>query len=149
MPLQQRVGDDLGQPPAPGDREQMLLALGLCEFDQILGRQPRRFGQHRTGDRDLVVLREAADHGRRRLLDGGELRAHFGERNARGDIGQRAQLDGPDQAFEHVAEQLDLLAIAAVGGQQKQVGDALEGFEMLFGRTGLDGRIDFVGDRLF
>ena len=94
MPLQQRIGDDLGQPPAPGDREQMRLAFGLRQRDQILGRQPRRFGQHRPRDRDLVIVGQAADHGRRRLLDGGELRAHFGERDARGDIGQRAQLDG-------------------------------------------------------
>ena len=32
------------------------------------------------------------------------------------DIGQRAQLDGPDQPFQHVAEQLDLFAGIAVGG---------------------------------
>ena len=149
MPLQQRIGDDLGQPPAPGDREQMLLALGLRELDQIVGRKPRRFGQHRPRNRNLVILRQAADHGRRRLLDGGELRAHFGERNARRDIGQRAQLDGPDQPFQHVAEQLDLFAGIAVGGHQKQVGDLPQRIQMFFRRAGLDGRLDFVGDRSF
>ena len=94
-------------------------------------------------------MRQAADHGRGRLLDGGELRAHFGERDARGDIGQRAQLDGPDQPFQHVAEQLDLFAGIAVGGQQKQVGDLLQRIQMFFRRTGLDGGLDFVGDRSF
>ena len=60
MPLQQRVGDHLGQPPASGDRQQMLLALGLRQLDQVFGRQPRRFGQHRPRDRDLVVVAPAA-----------------------------------------------------------------------------------------
>ena len=130
MPLQQRLGDDLGQPPAPGDRQQMLLALGLRQLDQVLGRQPRQFGQHRPRNRDLVIVGQAADHVGGRLLDGSELRAHFGERDPRGDIGQRAQLDGPDQPFEHVAEQLDLFAGIAVGGQQKQVGDLLQLIQM-------------------
>ena len=127
----------------------MLLALGLRERDQIVGRKPRRFGQHGPRNRNLVILRQAADHGRRRLLDGGELRAHFGERNARRDIGQRAQLDGPDQPFQHVAEQLDLFAGIAVGGHQKQVGDLPQRIQMFFRRAGLDGRLDFVGDRSF
>ena len=127
----------------------MLLALGLRQLDQVVGRQPRRFGQHRPRDRDLVVVGEPPDHAGRRLLDGGELRAHLGERDARGDIGQRAQLDGPDQPFQHVAEQLDLFAGIAVGGQQKQVGDLLQRIQVFFGRAGLDGRLDFVGDRSF
>ena len=124
----------------------MLLALGLRQLHQILGRQPRQFGQHGSGDRNLVIVREAADHGHRRLLDRGELRAHFGERDARGDIGQRAQLDGPDQPFQHVAEQLDLFAGIAVGGHQKQVGDLPQRIQMFFGRTGLDGRLDLLSD---
>ena len=147
MPLQQRVGDDLGQPPAPGDREQMLLAFGLRQLDQILGRQPRRFGQHRPGDRDLVIVaRAGGPRPAGACLIGGELRAHLGERDARGDIGQRAQLDGPDQPFQHVAEQLDLFAGIAVGGHQKQVGDLPQRIQMFFGRAGLDGRLDLVGD---
>ena len=149
MPLQQRIGDDLGQPPASGDRQQMLLALGLRQFDQVLGAQPRRFGQHRPRDRDLVIVRQAADHVRRRLLDGGELRAQFGERDARRDVGQRAQLDGPDQPFQHVAEQLDLFAGIAVGGAQKQVGDLLQRIQMFVGGAGRDGRLDLVGNRSF
>ncbi len=91
--------------------------------------------------------RQMPDHVRRRLRHRGQLRAHFGQRNPRADIGERPDLDGPDQAFQHVAEQLDLFAIAAVGGQQKQVRHALEGFEVFFGRAGLDGGFDFVGDR--
>ena len=149
MPRQQRVGDDLGQPPAPRNRQQMLLAFGLREFDQILRRQPRRFGQHGGRDRNLVVMREAANDGRRRLLDGGELAAHFGQRHPRSYIGQRPQLDGLDQPLQHVAEQLDLLAAAAFGGQQEQLGDPLDGLEVLFRRAGPDGRLDLVGDRSF
>ena len=149
MPLQQRVGDDLVQPPAPGDRQQMLLAFGFREFDQVLRRQPRGFRQHRPRDRDLVMPRQPADHAGRRLLDGGELRAHFGERDAGGDIGQRADLDGLDQALQHVAEQLDLLAGITVGGVQEQVGDPPDGFEMLVGGGGLDGGLDLIGDRSF
>ena len=52
MPLQQRVGDDLGQPPPPGDRQQMLLALGLGEFDQIVAQVAKPDG---------VVIVAAAD----------------------------------------------------------------------------------------
>jgi hypothetical protein len=58
----------------------------------------------------------------------------------RGDIGQRAQLDGPDQPFQHVAEQLDLFAGIAVGGHQKQVGDLPQRIQVFFRRAGLDGR---------
>ena len=86
---------------------------------------------------------------RRRLLDGSQLRAHFGERNARGDIGQRAQLDGPDQSLEHVAEQLDLLAGIAISLQQEQVGNPANRLDMFFRRTGRNGRIDFVGNGFF
>jgi hypothetical protein len=125
----------------------MRLAFALHQFDQILRRQPRGFGEHGTRDGNLVMPGEAANDRRRRLLDGGELAAHFGQRNARRDIGQRSDLDGLDQALQHVAEQLDLLAAAAVDRRQKQVGDAPEGFEVLFRRTGLDGRLDLVGDR--
>ena len=149
MPRQQRVGDDFGQPPAAGNREQMLLALGLRQFDQILRRQPRGFGQHRAARSKSRRAGEPANDRWRRLLDGGELGAHFGERDARADIGQRAELDGLDQAFEHVAEQLDLFAAIAVGGQQKQVRHALDGLEMFFRRAGLDGGLDFVGDGSF
>ena len=149
MPLQQRVGDDLVQPPAPRDRQQVLLAFGFREFDQVLRRQPRGFRQHRPRDRNFVMPRQPADHAGRRLLDGGELRAHFGERDAGGDIGQRADLDGLDQALQHVAEQLDLLAGISVGGVQEQVGDPPDGFEMLVGRGGLDGGLDLIGDRSF
>jgi hypothetical protein len=149
MPLDQRVGDHLGEPPAPGYCQQMLLAFGLREFDQILRRQPRRLRQHRPRHRNIVIARQAAHDRGRRLLDGGELRAHFGERDAGGDVGQRAQLDGLDQPLQHVAEQLDLLAGIAVGRHQEQVGDPADGVEMFFRRAGLDGRLDLVGDRSF
>ena len=149
MAGQQRVGDDFRQPPAAGDREQMLFALGLRQLDQIFRRQPRGFGQHRAGDGDLVMPRQPANDGWRRLLHGSELRAHFGQRNAGADIGERANFDGLDQAFEHVAEQLDLFAAIAVGGQQKQVRDPPDGFEMLFRRAGRDRGLDFVGKGSF
>ena len=124
----------------------MLFAFGLCEFDQILIAQPRRFGQHRARHADLVIFSQPPDHGAGRLLDGRDLAAHFGECNAGRDIGERADFDGLDQAFEHVAEQLDLLAGKAVGRRQEQVRDAPEGIEMLFGGPGMDSRLDFIGN---
>ena len=127
----------------------MLLALGLRQLDQILRRQPRGFLQYRAGDGDLVVPRQAADHGGRRLLDRGELRAHFRQRDAGADIGERADFDGLDQAFEHVAEQFDLFAGIAIGGQQEQVRHAPDGFEMLFRRAGRDRGLDLVGNGSF
>ena len=127
----------------------MFFALGLRQLDQVLRRQPRGFRQH--GPAMVISSCRASRRtiGGRRLLDGGELRAHFGQRNAGADIGERADFDGFDEAFEHVAEQFDLFAGKAVGGQQEQVRDAADGFEMFFRRTGRDRGLDFVGEGLF
>ena len=112
---QQRVGDDLLQPPAARDRQQMLLAPGFRDLDKIVFAQSRRLLQDRSGDGDFVMIGEPADDGRRRLRDRCQLLAHFGKRHAGADVGDRANLDGLDQPFEHVVEQLDLLVVEAVG----------------------------------
>ena len=117
------------------------------DFDQIFRAQPRRLSQNRPGDRDLVIVSETADHSGRRLGDRGELTAHFSKRHARTDIRDRPDLDRSDEAFEDVVEQLDLLAIEGAGGQQKQIRHALDCFQALFGRAGVDGCVDFVDNR--
>ena len=125
----------------------MLFALGLGDLDQIFRAEPGRFGEYWAGDADLVMARETADHRRRRLRDGRQLFAHFGKRNSCADIGDRADFNGLDQALEHIVEQLDLLAVEAAGGKQKEFGDALDGLQALFGGSDFDRGFDFVGDR--
>ena len=149
MPRQQRVGNNFGQPPAAGNRQQMLLALGLGDLDQVFRAQARRFRQHRARDRDLVVARQAADDGRRRLRDAGQLQAGFRQRDPGADISDRPDLDGPDQAFEHAVEQLDLFAVEAAGRGQKQLGHTLDRLQALFRGAEMDRLFDFIDDRLF
>ena len=60
---------DLRQVGAPGDREQMVLALGAGDLDQRLGAEPAGIGQHVAGDLDLVVEGEVLDHLERGVVE--------------------------------------------------------------------------------
>ena len=50
------------------------------------------------------------------------------------------------EPFEHIVEQLDLLAIEAAGGGQKEIGDAPGGFQGFFRRADIYRSFDFVDD---
>lgn len=89
----------------------MRLALAGGDLHQLTVVEPRGFLQHGTGDADLVIVGEAAHHGGRRLRDRRKLRADLGQRDACTHVGDGAQLDGADQALEHVVEQRDLLVV--------------------------------------
>ena len=125
----------------------MLLAADARDLDQVVVGQFWRLRQHRPGDVDLLMPRQSANDRVRGLRQGRKLRAELGQRNARADIGQRAKLDGVDQALEDVAEQRDLLVVVTLGGGQKQRGDAPDGLGAFFGGARPDRELDFVGDR--
>ena len=125
----------------------MRLALAGGDLHQLAVIEARGFLQHGAGDADLVIVGEAAHHGRRRLRDRRELRADLGQRDACAHVGDGAQLDGADQAFEHVVEQRDLLVVEAAGGSQEQVGDAPGRLQPLFRRAGPNRGFDLVDDR--
>ena len=144
---QQRVGDDFLQPPAAGDCKQVFLALGLRDLDQIVVAEPGGFGQHRSGDRDFVVPRQATHHGSRRLGNRCKLAAQLGQSDPSADIGDGAKLDGVDQAFKDVAEQLGLLVVETASGRQKQGGHAPGHIRALLRGAGGNRRLDLVGDR--
>ena len=128
-PRQQRVGDDLLQPPATGDREQMRFALADGDFTS--SPSSRRADSCSTGP----AMRISSLLARRRITDGGAcaigascaLISASATRAPMSAIG--AQLDGADQAIEHVVEQRDLLVVETAGGGQEQVGDAAGCFQ--------------------
>ena len=126
----------------------MLLALGFCDLDQVVIGKARRFLQDGRGDADLVVLGELADHRWRRLRDRRQLGADFRQRHAGADVGDGAQLDGLDQPFEHMVEQVDLLTAELARGNQKKVGDAPRGLDAFRSRASADRSLYFIDDRL-
>ena len=113
----QHVGDGLADAGAAGDREQMRLALGLGDVDQIGFVEPRRLRQHRTGDRDVVVVGELAHHARP---------AHC--RPAPGDAASSARALASISAIrrhEHVVEQADMIFVEVARRRRGRGGDAL------------------------
>ena len=81
----------------------MRLALGLGEFDEIGVLQPRRLRQHRTGDRNVVVLRKlCASDSVGALAIGASVR----------DISARALVSiSTTSRHEHVVEQPDVVLV--------------------------------------
>ena len=58
-------------------------------------------------------------------------------------------LDGLDETFEHVVEQLDLLVIEAAGGRQEKIGDTRLTVSMHFAvEPPTNGSLDFINNRL-
>ena len=80
----------------------MRLALGFGDVDQIGLFEARRQFQHRPGDRDVVVVRQHAQHLDRRIAD---------RRQTDGELGARLVLDFLDQQPENVVEQVDMRVI--------------------------------------
>src|ERR1700675_2115474 len=99
----------------------MLLAFGLRDFNQILLAETRGFRQHRPGDADLVIARQTADDGGRRLRNRRKLNAHFSKSDPGADVGDRPYLDRLDEPLENIAEELNFLAGDAAGGRDKQL----------------------------
>ncbi len=76
----QNVGDGLADALAAGDDGQMRLTLGLGQFDQLGFLQPDRLREHRTGHRDIVVVRKLAHQLHRRVRQRRQRLRHFGAR---------------------------------------------------------------------
>ncbi len=100
------------------DREQMALALGARDLDQVAVGDARRLAEDRLGDRDLVILRQPPNDPDRSVVDEGQLRA---------ELLACAPLDSLDQEPKHVLEQQDLILTVAISAGQKEVGDAPHG----------------------
>ena len=102
--LDQHVGDGFGDMAAAGDGEQMRLTLALGDLDQRGIVKPARQRQQRTCDGDVVILRQRAHHGDRRIVHRRELL---------GKLGARLGLDLGDQLAEDVVEELDVVLVEA------------------------------------
>jgi hypothetical protein len=74
------------------------------------------------------------------------LNAHFRQRDTRTYIRDCPDFYRLDQAFEQIAEQLDLLMIEAAGRRNKKIRNALGRFQALFSRPGTYCRFDLVDD---
>ena len=64
--------------PATRDRQQVILALGARNLDQIPSRRPHRASEDRLRNRDLVVLREALNNPDRCVVDQRKTRRELG-----------------------------------------------------------------------
>src|SRR5205807_5075483 len=64
-----------------GDLEQMLLALALCNIDEVVIGQALGLLQHRTVNHDVVVARETPDYPNGSISDRCKSKAQFGERS--------------------------------------------------------------------
>src|SRR5579883_844032 len=91
----QHIGDGFAQRLSRRNRLQMGLALGSGEVDEIALGQPMRQSENRTGNSNLVVAGQYAQHVRRRIFDG---------REAPGQLGARFGLDFRDQQAKNSVE---------------------------------------------
>jgi len=67
--VEQHIGHRRVDFLAPGDREQVALALGAGDLDQVTVGEARRLPQYRLGDRNLVILRQPPNDPDRSVLD--------------------------------------------------------------------------------
>ena len=125
----QHVGDGFADAFAAGDGGQMRLALGPGQFDQLGFLQPDGLREHRTGHRDVVVVRELAHQFDRRVGERRQRLRHFGA---------RLGLDLDDQPAQHVVEQPDMIFVEVRRAVDEQIGDALDGRRPLVLRAVLD-----------
>jgi hypothetical protein len=121
--LHEHAGQCLLEMAAARDGEQMLLALGIGDIDEVARCETGRLGQHRAGDRDLVVVGELPDDVDRPVL---------GRRQALAQFDQRPILHPPDEPADHAVEDRNLLLRQPVTRCEKQVGDAAQSPEALF-----------------
>jgi hypothetical protein len=133
--LDQHAGHLLAELGASGDRREVRLALGTGDGDQLVLAEAVRPLQHRTGDFDRVVMREAADQPLRRILHAGD---------ALGELAHRLQFDLPGELLEHVVEHAGLRLADARRGHDEQVGHAAKHLGAPFARAALDGGFEFA-----
>ena len=100
---------------ASRDREQVALAFGAGDLDQVAVGETRRLAQYRLGDRNLVILRQPPNDPDRGVLD---------QRKPHAELLARPPLDPLDQEPKHVLEQQDLILAVAISAGQKEIGNA-------------------------
>ena len=109
----QHVGHGLGQHFAPGNGEQMRLALGSRSLHQRRLVDPFGMGEDGARNIDRVVERQAAHDPGRRV-------GHAGEEMA--EARARRRFDLAQQPRHHVVEQRDLVIGQMAGRADEQVG---------------------------
>ena len=103
----------------------MPLALGLCDFNQVIRCQTLRLRQHRSCDSDVIMTRKLPHDIGRRIVN---------RRQSSAEFNQCPQLDPGNQVPKNVVKHLDLRFIEPVCITQKQIGDPPEGFQTFLAR---------------
>ncbi len=116
--LHQRIGQGVAELGAGGYRQQVILALGIDDGEQLLVAKALRLGQHRSRDGDVVVGAERFDNLLRRIGDRG---------HAARKCGARPCLNAVGKAGDDVAEHLYVFVRVLVGTIHEKVGDPAEG----------------------
>ena len=117
----------------------MGLSHGGGDIDEIAGVKPSRLRQHRPGDLDVLVARQAADGLDRRIVDRGEPAA---------ELDQGLALDLADQEAQDVVEHLDLLVVQALGVVEEEVGHPPQRLDAVFQEVVFDRPFE-LGDERF
>ena len=116
----------------------MLLALLFGDFDEVVVRQKRRFGENRRSDGGIVMTGQLLhDHPRRRV-DGGQFSTQL-----RKDL----FLDLLDQQVQDIAEEVDLFVVVLLGITQKKIGHAPKHGGALFCGATIDGSFEVIDKR--
>ena len=135
--IDQDVGHRRAERLAPGNREQMLLALLAGVLDQSRVVQSLGLRQDRTRHIDFVIERKPANDVRRRRLD---------RRQACGQEGARRNLDFDDELVEHGIEERKL-AFGMLGrADNEQVGDVAQQGAVIADTAARDRGLDLLED---
>ncbi len=132
--LQQDIGDAFADASAGRDRQEVRLAFGAGDFDEIAVVEARRLRQDRCRHRDIVIAGQTLHHAERCVVD---------RRQPAAELAQRFALDFPDQMIEDVIEHADLLIVEPVCFGNEQIGDPPQSVEASVRRTALDYRFQF------
>ena len=116
----------------------MRLPFGVRQFDQLWLLQPLRLRQHRTGHRDVFVMREVPHQSERRVRHRRQRVRH---------LGARLGLDLDDQPAQHVVEQPDVIFVEVRRAVDEQIGDAPDRHGPLVLRAVLDDVFEFRNQR--
>jgi hypothetical protein len=108
--VDQHVGDRLVDAAAAGNRAKMGLAFGFRDRDELLVGQDAGLCENRSGDVDVVVVRQEADHIGRRAADRGQLAAQ---------LDQGLPFDAVDQPTHQLIEHGDVIIRIGIDLSQK------------------------------
>jgi hypothetical protein len=124
---------------AHGNHQQVRLRFCAGDFHQVAVAQPRRGGENRFGDGDVVIPGKLADHLERSVVD---------RRQTAAELSQRLRFYPLDQMPENVVENFDLQIGEPIGVGKKQIGHAPKHVDALVFRAALDRFLEFGDKRL-